>query len=156
MPPELRKPLAFGFALGGIVAILPYFILLPCLLGVPILLIKIARLPRFHAFAVVLPALLIIAVVISLPKPWQTRRFGPFKATTVTFADLAASRAIVSAPEQGGTTIMLPNTNPTKLEIINAITNQTPYRARIRLCFDGSCLLSGPFAGPISIRSPAP
>lgn len=101
----------------------------------------------------VVAAITIIAAL--LPIKHEDGRVGPLLRRESSLGELAVAGVIypVADRQYDGVRVMLPSTTPTRREVIQAITQQTGFRASIFHCGNGATVLFGSGGGRIRVSA---
>lgn len=100
----------------------------------------------------------VIVAVVTLgalaPLKYEDDRIGPFPHTTVTLGELRAAHIIAPLKQEQyeELRVALPSTSPTRLELMNAIGEQTQLETSIFRCGNGATILFGFTPGLITAR----
>ncbi|HTH50178.1 MAG TPA: hypothetical protein VMB21_21875 [Candidatus Limnocylindria bacterium] len=147
---------AIGLALGAAFIVVPVdslFLAIPATVGVGAFLCirnkaRLAGVP----LAIVASAL-VIATVMATRTTALDKRPASFTSSNVTFSELVRKGTAyeLSEVDWANTQIRLPSPQPTLREIVQAVNDQTPFKASVSSCGNGPSILQGTWLGKISI-----
>ena len=100
-------------------------------------------------------ALATMAFAVALPMKPFDKRIASLTASTVSIGDLVHLELASEPtdPEWAKVRITLPSKQPTRSEIVGCINEQTPLKARVFVCGNGSTLLWGAWHSKIGLSS---
>lgn len=133
-------------------------LLLSALAWIPFLIwrerVRAARYGMHPGFAVRLGTIgVIVAIAAALPLKSEDQRVGPLAQSELTLGELAANG--ITYPLFDAThasiRVRLPSSNPTRREVMRAISDQTGFRTSIFHCGTGATVLFGGGVGRITI-----
>jgi hypothetical protein len=94
-----------------------------------------------------------IAIAVIAPTKHEDGRVGPLLRTDLTLGEMAAA-GVINPPfdrQHDSVRVSLPSVKPTRREVIQAITQQTGFRASIFHCGNGATILFGGGGGRIRV-----
>jgi hypothetical protein len=139
---------------ASLILLLPIeFVIVTSLLWLPYLYWRTSKMGKKRGGSFLAALILVVGFGVALPNRGDQRRFGPFPSKQATLGELREAGAVFCEPGHESDLIKLPSENPTKLELLSAITNQTNLRGRIFHCASGCNLLGGAYSGRIQLRT---
>ena len=152
---------AIGAALGATFVAAPVEIVVLAVppsicVGIFLCLRDLTRLPA--AGMTVAAVVSVIVAVIATRTDALDKRPASFSTNVVTIEDLVRKGTAYEPAEAdwAKTQIRLASVEPTVREIIQAVNDQTPLRARVFRCGTGLSILHGAWVGKIEFRAKAP
>src|SRR4051794_29985317 len=99
--------------------------------------------------------MIVVTVAALAPTKHEDRRVGPLARTDTTLGELEGAGVIyaLSNPQHEALHVRLPSTTPTRREVMQAIAQQTGFRASIFHCGNGATILFGSGGGRIRVAN---